>query len=91
MKKTITISETTHPETKEKYKALYIDGQMFDWYVDRESLAEAKKFAQNDPFIKKSIYADIQSHFMQSFCDFIGRKISLKDLNESLIKGTIDC
>lgn len=91
MKRTLTIKQISRPETNEKYNALFIDGQIFDWYIDSESLAEARKFAQNDPVIKRSIYADIQSHFMQSFCDFIGKKVTLSELNESLITGRIDC
>lgn len=91
MKRTLTIEQVTHPETNEKYNALFIDGQMFDWYIDRESLVEAKKFAQDDPVIKRSIYADIQTHFLQSFCDFIGKKITLNELNEALTTGRIDC
>lgn len=91
MKRTLTVSTVTQEETKEKHNAIFVDGQMFDWYIDRASLAEAKKFAQNDPVIKRSIYADIQSHFMQCFCDFIGKKVTLSELNEALITGRIDC
>ena len=91
MKRTLTVSEVSHAETGEKYNAIFIDGQMFDWYIDRESLDEAKRFAQNDPIIKKSIYADIQSHFMHSFCEFIGKKVTLEELNEALMTGRIDC
>lgn len=91
MKRTITIEKFTNPETKERYKAIFIDGQVFDWHIDRKSLVEAKRFAQNDPVMKQSIYTDIQSHFMHSFCEFIGKKITLEELNEALMTGRINC
>ena len=85
MKKTITVSQD------DNRKVISVDGIVFDWGIDDESLEEAKRFAASNPIMKKSIHADIQQHFIQSFSEFIGEEVTLSQLNSAIITGVIEC
>lgn len=70
---------------------LLVDGILFDWGIDDESLEEARKFSENNPVLRKSIHADIQQHFLESFSEFIGGKVTLSQLNAAIVEGFIEC
>jgi hypothetical protein len=64
------------------YKALFVDGQLFDWEMDTDSLLKAKKFCAENATLKKSVEGDIQKHFLESFSEFIGHPITLNEVIE---------
>lgn len=77
-------------EFKREIKYLSVDGQIFDWGMDLESLAEAKKVISQHRELSESVVMSIISHFLESFSDFIGKKISLSELISSIEKGFIE-
>ncbi len=74
-----------------KYKAIFADGNLFDWGMPKSDLKQAAKFAGSDPFLKKSIHGDIQRNFLESFSEFLGKEIYIAEVNEAIEKGYIEC
>jgi hypothetical protein len=72
------------------YRAIFVDEELFDWEMDAKSLEDAKKFHSNNPSLKKSVEGDIQSHFLESFSEFIGKPITLNELVESIRSQSIE-
>jgi hypothetical protein len=62
------------------YGALFVDGELFDWEMDVESLKEARTFCAGNSVLQKSVEGDIQRHFLESLSAFIGRTITLEEL-----------
>jgi hypothetical protein len=71
------------------YRAIFVDGELFDWEMDLDGLQEAKKFHSGNPILKKSIEGDIQTHFLQSFSEFIGHSITLNEVVEGIRNGKL--
>lgn len=87
----ITICEVYNPETEDRYNALYIDGEFFDWGLEQEEINKAKNFCGEDNFFHKTIHGDICQHFTQCISEVLERDVSIKEINEAIEKGYIDC
>lgn len=88
MSKTLTISEIITDEG-ETQRAIFVDGELFDWGIDPKELKKATRFAQDDASIKKAIHGDVQKFFVDSFCEFVDKKMTLKEINDAIESGTI--
>ena len=76
-----------HKDEKGALKqGIFIDGQLLDWSVDLHDLLESKKMG---PKFAKSVEIDIIRHFLQSASDFLGRKLSVEEINEAKKNGYI--
>jgi hypothetical protein len=75
-------------ESGQTYRAIFADEQLFDWWLDEDNLTVARQLCKREPLMKKSVMGDIQSHFVQCFSEFIGREITLKEINEALVSGS---
>ena len=71
------------------YRAIFVDGHLFDWEMDLEGLKKAASFTAGNPTLQKSIEGDIQRHFVESFSEFIGRPITLIEIVEAINKGIL--
>lgn len=89
MKKSFVVTQYYDPDTKQNQKVIFVDEEMFDWGIEEEALQEAKKFAAGDPSIKKAIHGDIKSFFLDSLSEFLGKEVTLKDVNEAIESGYI--
>lgn len=67
-------------------QGIFIDGQLLDWSIDVHDLFEAKKMGVQ--YIR-DLEIDVIRHFLQSISDFIGRKVSVDEMNEAKKKGYI--
>lgn len=76
-------------EHSEGHRAIYVDDVLFDWGLEQEDVERAKKFAKSSDVLKKTIQNDIQKHFLDSFAEFLGKTVSLRELNEAIESGTI--
>lgn len=63
---------------------IIIDGEGFDWVVEEADFLKAKTQCLEDPESKYNYLATIQQHFIDSFSAFIGKKTTLKEINELL-------
>jgi hypothetical protein len=77
-------------EVAELGRALVFDGEVFDWGMDPEDLETARRICQNDECRAKEILGTIQVHFLTSLEQFLGTKVSLKELNKAIANGYID-
>ena len=89
MKKKFEILDRIVPETGKLEKALFIAGEIFDWGIEDGVLANAIKTVGDDTTMKKALYGDIQRYFLESFSEFLGRTITLAEVNEAIEKGCI--
>jgi len=67
-------------------QGLYIGGELLDWSIDVYDLMEAKRMG---PKYAKEIEIDIIRHFLQSASNFLGRKLSVDDINNAKKNGYI--
>lgn len=66
--------------------AIFIDGEMLDWSIDLSSLEEARKMGKEYFAVAQR---DIESHFLKSVQDFLGREIKTTDIQEATKTGWI--
>jgi len=90
MKIQIEIRDHSDPDLGE-YKAIFVDGDLFDWGMPKDELKKAAKFVGSDPFLKKSIHGDIQRSFLECFSKFLGIEVGIAEVNEAIKKGYIEC
>lgn len=83
------IKEYHDPETGEVYDAIFVDGMAFNWGMDKDSLRQARRLAESNPTLQQSIYDNIQIHFVESFSEFLGREITLQEINEAIKNGVV--
>ena len=76
-------------ETGGQCRSIYIDDVLFDWGMEKEHLNDAIEMTKNDPVMKKSLNEDIKRHFVESFSEFIGKEITLEEVNEAIESGRI--
>ena len=67
-------------------KAIFIDDELLDWQVDVNSLFEAKKMG---PAFFYAVQKDIEKHFAESVSEFLGRRVTIEQINEATKTGWI--
>lgn len=67
-------------------KAIFIDDELLDWQVDVNALFEAKKMG---PAIFHAVQKDVEKHFVESVGEFLGRRVSMEDINSAIKTGWI--
>lgn len=67
---------------------IFIDGEPFDWELDDDAMAEANRHAGNPEFMR-AIHNDIMGHFLESLEAVLGFRPSMRQVNESLHRGSI--
>jgi len=67
-------------------KGIFVDGTLFDWGVDEENYKQALALG---PQYKKAIEESIAKHFVDSFSEFLSRRITLDEVNEARRIGWI--
>jgi hypothetical protein len=67
-------------------REIWISDQKFDWSVDITSFHEAVRMGS---MYKKAVQQDIVKHFVNSVSDFLGRKVTMKEVNEATKRGWI--
>jgi len=67
-------------------KGIFVDGTLFDWGVDEEDYERAKALG---PKYQQAVEASIAKHFVSSFSEFMGREVTLDEVNEARKIGWI--
>lgn len=67
-------------------QGVFIGGELLDWSIEVGDLLEARKMG---PQYAKSLQIDIVRHFLQAASEFVGRKLSVEELNEARKNGYI--
>ena len=67
-------------------KAVFIGGELMDWSVDIQSLAEARAMG---PKFFRAAQRDIEQHYVNSVSEFIGSKVTATDIKKAIKNGWI--
>ncbi len=67
-----------------KNNAIYVDGNLFDFEMDEEGLRKGLAYTS-----KEAIESDVQKYFTESFSDFVGKEMTLKEINDAIEKGEL--
>jgi hypothetical protein len=73
----------------EGQKVIAIDGDVFDWGLDEDSLSQANAHASNKE-VMKAIHYDIRNYFLDCLSESIGFKPTMKQVNKALELGYIE-
>jgi len=71
-------------------KFIVVDGEAFDWQVTPEQIHKAEFLIKNDPSVRQGFIGNIFRHICESFSQLVGRKVSLKEINDAIENGYID-
>lgn len=66
--------------------AVFIGGELLDWTVDLNSMMEAAKMG---PQYMREVKKDIERHFADSVSDFLGRKVTIEEIQKATKTGWI--
>lgn len=77
------------PDTDKDIKALFFDDKVFDWNIDAAEIEKARQSCRNEES-RRAIHANIQDHLLRCFAIFMGKKYTLKEINEAIEKGYIE-
>lgn len=66
--------------------AIFIGGELLDWTVDLNSIMEAAKMG---PQYIREVQKDIERHFANSVSDFLGRKVTIEEIQKATKTGWI--
>jgi hypothetical protein len=69
---------------------IVVDNEAFDWNIDPENVKKVEFQIKNDPSMKDNYIGSIFHHFTKCFSEFLGKKVSLQDINEAIEKGYIN-
>ena len=67
-------------------RGIFIDGKLFDWEVDQESLQKAREMG---PKFYVMAQLDIEKHFLESLSEFLGREITQAEVTQATQTGFI--
>lgn len=71
-------------------KAIYVQGNYFDWGVELDDLREAAVRSSNSPVVRKGIMGSLREHFVQSFSEFVRKEVTLKEIIDAIEAGEIE-
>jgi len=67
-------------------KAIFIGGELLDWKVDMNSYFDAMKMG---PMYHLEIQRSIEQHFTESVSEFLGRKVTMIEIQNAIKTGWI--
>lgn len=70
-------------------KYITVDNEAFDWEVDSDQLKNISFKIKNDPSMRESFIGNIIKHMASCFSEFVGKKVSLKEINDAIERGYI--
>jgi hypothetical protein len=67
-----------------------VENEGFDWEIEPGQLRMVEISIKNDPTMRENLIGNLFNHFVDSFSDFLGKKVTLKEINDALEKGFIE-
>ena len=90
IEKSKSIIKLYNEEFKKDINYLMLDNEVFDWGPDPEELQNAIKMINHNNDLKETILNSIVGHFVISFSEFVGKKMTLDEINTSIENGNIE-
>lgn len=75
----------THPGG-EIEKDVFIDGERLNYSIDTHAFLEARKMG---PVFMRAVQEDIAKHFTEAVSEFLGRKVTVEELQQATRTGWI--
>lgn len=88
--KIIQITTIPSEEFDKNVNALSVDGEAFDWGMDLDSFNQAKSVMSQHQELRESVALSLLGHFCESFSEFVGKTMTLDEINEAIEKGYIE-
>src|SRR3990172_5434024 len=88
----VPFEEKMHADGIFMRKGIFVDGELFDWGIDEDEYNEAVKWANNQLTKEEcllKIHQSIEEHFVESLSEFIGRAVSIEEVQEARASGWI--
>jgi hypothetical protein len=67
---------------------IFVNDQLFDWGIDENALDQIKNIKDEEEI--KNINISIRNYFLDSLGEFLGKKISIKELYNALKVGYLE-
>lgn len=67
---------------------IFINDQLFDWGIDENSMNQIKQIKDEEEI--KKINNNIKDYLLSSLEEFIGKKITIKELIDALKEGHLE-
>lgn len=67
---------------------IFVNDQLFDWGIDENALDQIKNIKDEEEI--KNINISIRNYFLDSLGEFLGKKISIKQLYDALKVGFLE-
>jgi len=67
---------------------IFVNDQLFDWGIDENALDQIKNIKDEEEI--KNINISIRNYFLDSLGEFLGKKISIKELYDALKVGYLE-
>jgi hypothetical protein len=85
---------TTKPMYVEEFpeygRVIVVGEEAFDWGLDREAIRKAIMAYGSDQAGRRGFTGNVISHLTASFSEFIGRQVTLAEINHALEVGEIE-
>lgn len=72
-------------------RVIVVGDEAFDWTLDEDAVRKAVLMYGSDREALGGVVGNIISHLTECFGEFIGRPITLAEINHALEEGLIDC
>ena len=76
--------------TVQEKNYLVVGNEGFDWAIEPEELDRMRVQIKNDPYMKENFIGSIFKNLTDCFSQFIGKNVTLKEMNEIIEKGFIE-
>ncbi len=83
------MSKSLRIEEVDGMNVIVVDNEVFDWTIEKKDIKKAQDFCREHPDTKQSVLGDLQTHFIESFSEFLGHKVELKEINKAIKDGYI--
>jgi hypothetical protein len=70
-------------------RIIAVDNEAFDWGLEEDAFKAAQLAIKNNPKIKEIYIKNIQKYFLDCFSEFMGRTVTIKEINEGIKCGLI--
>lgn len=87
--KSLNIAKIYNSEFKKEITYLVLDNEVFDWGLDPQDLQNAINMINHNANSREAIINSIINHFVASFSEFVGKPMSLQEINQSITTGVI--
>lgn len=69
---------------------IVVENEAFDWEVEPDQIKKIELKIKNDPTMKENCIGSIFTHLVSCFSEFVGKKVTLQEINDAIDNGYIE-